>query len=105
MLNQIIIVGRIKEKGVQEENEFGKKYTNITLAVPRNFKNMEGEYDVDVIPVLLWDGIASNVNDWCNEGDIVGVKGRLQRLEGNTLQVVAEKVTFLSSKSQNKEEE
>lgn len=101
MLNQIVIVGKMKEKGIQKENENGKKVSVITLAVSRNYRNMEGNYDIDIIPVVLCDNIASNVNDCCNEGDIVGVKGRLQRLEGNELQVVAEKVTFLSSKKED----
>lgn len=100
-MNQIVIVGKMKEKRIQKENENGKKVSVITLAVSRNYRNMEGNYDIDIIPVVLWDNIASNVNNWCNEGDIIGVRGRLQRLEGNELQVVAEKVTFLSSKKED----
>lgn len=101
MLNQIAIVGKMKEKGIQTENKNGKKVSVITIAVSRNYQNKEGNYDIDIIPVVLWDNTASNVNNCCNEGDIIGVKGRLQRLEGNELQVVAEKVTFLSSKKED----
>ena len=39
--------------------------------------------------------MAENIAEFCKKGDIIGVKGRLQRLEGNELQVIAEKVTFL----------
>ena len=102
MLNQMIIVGRLVSDPQINETENEKKVCNITLAVPRSYKNMNGEYETDFIPVTLWQGIAEQTTNYCKKGDLVGVKGRLQRLEGNSLQVVAEKVTFLSSR---KEEE
>lgn len=103
MLNQAVIVGRLVEKPIVEENENGKKVCNITLAVPRSYKNAEGEYDTDFIRCILWNGIAENTAEYCNKGDLVGVKGRLQCLGGNELQLVAEKVSFLSN-NKNKEE-
>lgn len=103
MLNQVVIVGRLVKKPIVEENENGKKVCNITLAVPRSYKNDEGIYDTDFIKCTLWNGIAENTVEYCNKGDIIGVKGRLQCLGGNELQVVAEKVTFLSN-NKNKEE-
>ena len=103
MLNQVVIVGRLVEKPIVEENENGKKVCDIILAVPRSFKNDEGIYDTDFIKCTLWNGIAENTVEYCNKGDVIGVKGRLQCLGGNELQVVAEKVTFLAN-NKNKEE-
>lgn len=103
MLNQVIMVGRLVERPIVEENQSGRKISEITLAVPRSFKNDEGLYDTDFIKCILWNGIAENTAEYCNKGDLIGVKGRLQRLSGNELQVVAEKVTFLSN-NKNKEE-
>lgn len=96
MLNQIVIVGRLTETPKVEE---GKAV--ITLAVPRSFKNMEGEYDTDFIPFVLTGNIATNTAEYCRKGDIVGVKGRVQRLGDEPLTIVAEKVTFLSSKKED----
>lgn len=101
MLNQTILVGRIAEEPTLEEIE-GKKKMLITLAVPRNYKNMNGEYDTDFIPVKLFGNVAENTKEYCKVGDMVGVKGRLSRLNNRNLEVVAEKVTFLTSR---KEEE
>ena len=98
MLNQVVIVGRLVSKPIVEENENGRKVSEITLAVPRSFKNDEGIYDTDFIKCTLWNGIAENTVEYCNKGDIIGVKGRLQCLGGNELQVIAEKVTFLTSR-------
>ena len=103
MLNQVVIVGRLVKKPIVEENENGKKVCNITLAVPRSYKNAEGIYDTDFIKCTLWNDIAEKTIEYCNKGDIIGVKGRLQCLGGSELQVVVEKVTFLAN-NKNKEE-
>lgn len=92
MLNQIGLVGRIYEN----------KYKGfITIAVPRYFKNEEGEYDTDYIKCKVTGHIEENTKEWTKKGDIIGIKGRLQEEEG-TLYVIVEKVTVLSS---NKEKE
>lgn len=103
MLNQVVMVGRLVSKPIVEENENGRKLSEITLAVPRSYKNAEGIYDTDFIKCILWNGIAENTVEYCNKGDIIGVKGSLQCLGGNELQVIVEKVTFLSN-NKNKEE-
>ena len=46
MLNQAVLVGRIVQEPELKDTEKGK-VTNITLAVPRSFKNSNGEYDTD----------------------------------------------------------
>ena len=97
MLNQVVIVGRLVKKPIVEENENGKKVCIITLAVPRDFKNDEGIYDTDFIKCTLCDDIAEKTIEYCYKGDLVGVKGILQCLSGNELQLIAEKISFLSS--------
>lgn len=104
MLNQTVIVGRITQDLEIKELENGVKISVITLAVPRSFKNENGEYDTDFIPCILWKGIAENVKEYCKKGDIVGVKGRVQSNDG-VIELVAEKVTFLSSSSKKESEE
>ena len=106
MLNQAVIVGRIIKEPELKKTENGTKVTNITLAVPRCFKNSEGQYDTDYISCVLWKGVAESTVEYCKKGDLVGVKGRIQtrdvELEDEThkkyVEVVAEKVTFLSNK-------
>ena len=106
MLNQIVIVGRLVRDPELRQTEAGKKVTNITLAVPRSYKNSSGEYETDFIDCVLWTGIAENTTEYCKRGDIIGVKGRVQTRVFETedekkkyvTEVVAEKVTFLSSK-------
>ena len=56
MLNQIVIVGRLVRDPELRETDGGKKVTNITLAVPRSYKNVNGEYETDYIDCVLWTG-------------------------------------------------
>ena len=104
MVNQIVLVGRIAKAPETKVTENGKKYATLTLAVPRNYKNANGEYDTDFIDCALWDSVAASTVKYCDKGDIVGIKGRLQSrivekddTKKQVLEVVAEKVTFLSS--------
>ena len=101
MLNQFTLVGRITKTPEMMENQDGSKFAIINLAVPRKFKNENREYDTDFIDCTLWKGIAENVCEYCKKGDIVGIRGRIQNLNNTAqLQLIAEKVSFLSSKEE-----
>lgn len=110
MLNQIVLVGRLVKNPELQITETGKKITTITLAVPRNYKNMNGEYDTDFLECTLWTNVAENTTEYCKSGDMLGVKGRVQsriiEKEDGTrkkkTEIIAEKVTFLSSSNSNK---
>ena len=72
------------------------------------FKNINGEYETDFVDCVLWDSVAKSTAEYCHKGDIVGVKGRIQsdvkELEDGTKKyytnIIAERVTFLSSNKQ-----
>ena len=109
MLNQIVLVGRIVKTPELRTTENGKKTATVTLAVPRNYKNMNGEYDTDFLDCTLWTNVAENTAEYCQSGDMVGVKGRLQTRIITTedgskkkkTEIVAEKVTFLAQSPNN----
>ena len=111
MLNQVILVGRLVRTPEVYETETGRKRSQITLAVARSYKNQNGEYDTDFLDCTLWTGIAENTAEYCKSGDVIGVKGRLQTwlLENEDgskykkVEIVAEKVTFLSSARNDKD--
>ena len=110
LLGLMVLVGRIVYDLELKKNDSGKKYLSMMLAIPRSFKNIDGTYDTDFIRCIVWDNVASNTSEYCKKGDIVGLKGRLQsRLvekndkKENIMEVIGEKVTFLTS-SKDKEE-
>ena len=105
MLNQAVLVGRLVKEPELKKTDNGNSISNITLAVPRSFKNSEGTYDTDFISCVLWRGVAESTVNYCKKGDLVGIKGRVQtrKIESDDVvkhitEVVAEKVTFLSSR-------
>ena len=110
MLNQLVVVGRLVKDPELRKTDNGRNVTNITLAVPRSYKNSNGEYDTDFIDCVLWNTVAETTSEYCKQGDLIGIKGRVQSRmvedeDGNNykkIEIIAEKVTFLSSK---KEEE
>ncbi len=112
MLNQIVLVGRLTRNIQVNKADSGCKVATISLAIPRSFKNMEGTYDTDFIDCIAFDNIAMNTAEYCGKGDIVGVKGRVQSTitedeEGKKttkLDIICEKITFLSSNHKEEEE-
>lgn len=110
MLNQIILVGRLTRDITVNKSENGNKVATISLAIPRSFKNSDGVYDTDFVDCVAFDAIAENTSEYCGKGDIVGVKGRVQSRviekddkKETELQIICEKITFLSSKPKETE--
>ena len=85
-MNTIVLVGRITSF---EGNE-------VTISVTRNYKNEDGIYMSDSIPVRLSANIGEKMKEFCKIGDVIGVKGRLENRGG--VVVMADKVSFISAK-------
>ena len=104
MLNQIVLVGRIVQEPELKKTDSGKNVANLTIAVQRPVKNINGEYDTDFVPCILWTGIAENTVEYCKKGDLVGIRGRIQTRiaeigeeeKRQYVEVVVEKVTFIA---------
>ena len=113
MVNQIVLVGRLVKTPELKVTENGKPTTTITLAVPRNYKNINGEYETDFLECTLWTAVAENTTEYCKTGDMLGVKGRIQTrlvetengVKKKKTEIVAEKVTFLSTTKRKEENE
>lgn len=109
MMNEVVLVGRLTKDPEVVTTENNKKRALITIAVPRKFKNVDGIYETDFIRIVLWNVIALNTKEYCKSGDLLGVKGRIQinsykDSEENThysTDIIAEKITFLTSKKAN----
>jgi single-strand DNA-binding protein len=112
MLNQLVVIGRLVKDPELRKTESGRNVTNITLAVPRSYKNVNGEYDTDYVDCVLWNTVAESTTEYCKKGDLIGVKGRVQtriyekdEQKKYATEIVAEKITFLSSKKQEEADE
>ena len=76
----------------------------IIVSIPRSYKNEDGEYENDMVKVTLEGTINDNTREYCRKGDIIGVKGRI-RVDEDGMKIVGEKVTFLSSRTKDDEDE
>ena len=111
MLNQIVLVGRLVKTPELKMTESGRKISRITLAVPRNYKNTSGEYDTDFLDCTLWTNVAENTSEYCQKGDMLGVKGRLETRviksddgsKKKRTEIIAERVTFLAQSPNKKD--
>ncbi len=109
MLNQFIVIGRLTHDPETKILEDGRKVSDITLAVQRTFKNMDGNYDTDFIKITVWEGLATAIESYCKKGVMIAVKARVQSWkydlpEGkklNMLEVIAERISYLASSSKN----
>lgn len=106
MMNQLCLIGRLASDPIITENENGIKTTEITMVIPRSFKNKDGEYDNDFINCVVFNGIDSSMLE---KGMLLGIKGRLSSTkdkDAGTLQmkVLAEKLTLLSTRQKTEME-
>ena len=109
MNNNLILVGRLtKEAKLKEVG--GNTFTKITIAIPKPYKNVNGEYETDFFEITLWGPTAKNVVEYCGKGDLIGISGRLQTrtienkdgIKKQIMEIIGEKVTYLSSSNKNK---
>ena len=78
MINTFIIEGKLKEISEIKETEKGIKYCHIVMTVERNYRNSEGHFDVDLIEVELWRGIAEICTENSKVDDTISIQGRIQ---------------------------
>lgn len=100
MRNVTMVIGRLVSDPKISETENGSKKSIITIAIPRDYKNQDGIYETDFIPVTLYGQLAATTNEYCRKGDLIGIKGRIESIDGK-LKIIAEKATFLSTGVKN----
>lgn len=103
MLNQCVLVGKVKESPIIKKTQNGITTATLLLEVERAFRNSNGEIEYDLFAITLWRGIAEDCQT-CEPGTLIGVRGRLQANIHNAAnevtyynaEIIAEKISFLS---------
>lgn len=90
MLNQFVVVGRLKETLNGRE---------IVLVVNNLEKNKDGEYTNEEITIETGITLIEYIEEYCKPGDILGIKGKIKHPN----KLFAEKISFLSSRKEDKE--
>lgn len=109
MLNNTTLVGRLTKDPDLKYTQSGKAVAQFTLAVTRDFKNADGEYDADFINCVMWGKPAETLADRVKKGERISLAGRIQtrNYENNdgqrvyVTEVVANTFHFLETKGGN----
>ena len=78
MINHIVLSGRLTKEPEFRTLPNGRSVTSFSLAVQRNFKNQNNEYDADFFNCVVFGNKAQNFAQYVAKGNIVNVAGRLQ---------------------------
>jgi len=68
MYNHFMMMGRLVRDPEFRDFEDGKTVMNITLAVRKNFKNMDGGYDVEFYRIAFWEFIVDQYKAHLKKG-------------------------------------
>ena len=77
-MNRVFIIGRIVRDPEARTTQSGISTSSMTVAVNRQFKNKDGSYDADFLPVVAWRQTADYCNRYLHKGSKVGVEGAIQ---------------------------
>lgn len=106
MINQVTLVGRLTKDPELRITPEGIAVTSVTLALNRQFRNQQGDYDADFVQCTIWKKTAENTVNYCRKGSLIGITGRIQtrnyeNQEGRRIyitEVVADTVKFIGTK-------
>lgn len=105
-MNKTILIGRVTKDIDLKSTASGKSVVQFTLAVNRDYKNAEGNYDADFIPCVAFEQRAGVISKYVHKGDRLGVFGSIRTRtfdkqdgsKGYATEVIVEGFEFLESK-------
>lgn len=108
-MNRVELVGRLTTKPELRYTNSQLPFARFSVAVNRTFSNAQGQREADFINIVVWRKQAENVCNFLDKGSLVSIEGRIQTgsyddKDGNkryTMEVVADSVQFLETKSQS----
>ena len=110
-MNRVNLLGNITKDIELKETSSGVKYTRFSIAVKRNYKNEDGEYETDFFNVIAWRKTAEIISEYFNKGSRIAISGKLQMSkytdkDGNdrtSTEIVAEEIDFIDKKEEKED--
>lgn len=93
MVNYAVLIGKIYQDIIKNKDNSYK----LILEVSRNYKNLNGLYDFDIIPIKLTNDLGNKIIKYYKKGNMVAIKARIECLKYNELTLVAYDVTYFAS--------
>lgn len=105
-MNSVNLIGNLTKDVELETTNNDVAYVRFTLAVQKNFKNEEGQYESDFIKCIAWRGTAEFISKYFKKGNKLAISGAIQTRKyvdssGNdrfVTEVLAEKAEFVQKR-------
>lgn len=76
-MNQIILVGTIKEAPICQLSANGNKFATMLVEVERPLREGQSQTQKDIFQVTMWRTLAEQCEQGYDVGKAVGIRGRL----------------------------
>lgn len=77
-MNKVLLIGRMATDPEAFTTQSGLSRSSFKVAVQRDYKNQNGTYDADFLPVVAWRQTADYVNKYMHKGSRIAVSGSIQ---------------------------
>ena len=77
-MNKVILSGNLCQNIELKQTNGGKEVVSNCVAVSRDFKNANGDYESDFINIVVWGNQATYLDKYASKGDRVELVGRWQ---------------------------
>ena len=107
-MNKIILVGRLTRDPEVRSTSAGFTTVSFTVAVNRNFKNKDGNYDADFLSCVAFRNTAEFISKYFKKGSMICLDGRVQTRNYDAqdgskryvTEIVVENVEFVGGKNE-----
>src|SRR5574344_492465 len=104
-MNKTILIGNLTKDAEISNTTSGVAVSKFTIAVKRDYKNADGEYETDFINCVAWRKLDENVSKYLTKGKKIAVIGSIQTRSYDAqdgskryvTEVIAEEIELLSS--------
>lgn len=111
MINNVTLTGRLTKAINLKYTQSGKAIGSFTLAVNRNYKDANGNKQVDFIRCLAWGKVGELLDQYCGKGSLIGIVGQIQtrNYENDQNQKIyltevnVREITFLETRKESQE--
>lgn len=111
-MNLFMGIGRITKKPETRYTQSNLAITKFTLAINRDTKNKQGEYETDFISCVAYGKTAELIDKYLDKGSQIAIEGKVQtgsyekdNKKVYTTDIVVERLTFLEKKQETTQTE
>ncbi len=109
-MNRFIAIGYVAtDIGQSKATPESQSYLRFNLAVKKDFKNKDGEYDTDFLPFTCFGVLADTISKYVIKGQQLAVEGRattytevVDNKNYTRVNFIADKITFIGKKVEEK---